>query len=135
MAVQRLRIAVIFLALSVLPACQMVQPPADLPPRPDTGPPVPEYTVLDDEHMVFVEVPDGHKTPRERLEAIVRDIGDDHQRHNQVTVLFMNSQNDEARRAVRRRHAMAHSQLLTFAFAVGVPLPDGKVVLTVGHFN
>jgi hypothetical protein len=135
MALQKLRIAVIVLALSVLPACQMVQPPADLPPRPDTGPPAPEYTVLDDEYLVLIEVPEGHKTPRERLEAIVRDIGDDHQRHNRVTVLFMNSQNDEARRAVARRHVMPRSHLLMFAFAVGVPLPNGKVVLDVGVFN
>ena len=126
----RYRTALIVLVLSVLPACQSVQPPADLPPRPDSGPPVPEYRVLDDEYLVLVEVPDGHKTPRERLEAIVRDIGDDHQQHNRVTVLFMNSQE-----AVRRRHTMTRSQLLMFAFAVGVPLPNGKVVLTTGVFN
>ena len=91
---------------------------------------MPQYRVLDDEYLVLVEVPDGHRTPRERLEAIVRDIGDDHERHNRVTVLFMNSQD-----AVARRHTMTRIQLLTFAFAVGVPLPNGKVVLTMGMFN
>ena len=130
MAAQKYRIAVIVLVLSVLPACQSVQPSADLPPRPDLKPPVPEYRILDDEYLVLVEVPDGHKTPRERLEAIVRDIGDDHQRHNRVTVLFMHS-----RDAVPRRHTMTRIQLLTFAFAVGVPLPNDKVALTTGMFN
>ena len=120
----------IVFTLAVLPACQMVQPPADLPPRPNSAPPVPEYTILDDEYMVLVGVPDGHKTPQPRLEAIVQDIGADHQRHNRVTVLFMRSQSE-----VPRMHLMTRAQLLTFAFAVGVPLPNGKVALTVGLFN